>query len=160
MVKGNATWAIYCSFILALMLSAMPLPNGLEWGWPEWVPMVLIYWCMALPHRVGLGTAWVLGLLVDLLQSSYLGLNALSLVLIAWITCLLYRRLRMYRMLQQALAVLLLIALNQFISRWGQALSGNTASNLMYLLPTLVSALVWPWLFVVLRSLRQALRVN
>ncbi len=160
MVRAKATWVIYCSFLLSLMLSAMPLPTGLEWGWPEWVPMVLIYWCMALPHRVSLGTAWILGLLVDLLQGSYLGLNALALLLIAWITCLLYRRLRMYRILQQALVVLLLVALNQLISRWGQVLSGNGASNFMYLLPTLVSALVWPWLFVVLRSLRRALKVT
>ena len=50
---------------------------------PEWVPMVLIYWVMALPYRIGIGSAWIVGLVLDILEGSILGLNAMALVIIA-----------------------------------------------------------------------------
>jgi rod shape-determining protein MreD len=51
-------WIIALSLVIALMLTALPLPEwAVNWR-PAWVAMVLIYWCMALPERVGIGVRW------------------------------------------------------------------------------------------------------
>ncbi|MCD8513982.1 MAG: rod shape-determining protein MreD [Nitrincola sp.] len=74
---------IFATFLLGLILSQLPLPDFLMWYRPEWVALVLIYWVMMLPHRVGLMSAFFMGLLLDVIRGSVLGLNALSLTLIA-----------------------------------------------------------------------------
>ena len=63
--------------------------------------MVLMYWVMALPYRVGIGSAWVAGIVLDVLEGSVLGLNALGLVVIAYITLSLHQRLRMFSSLRK-----------------------------------------------------------
>ena len=59
MDKPHRIWVIALSFLAAFMLTAMPLPEwALPWR-PAWIAMVLVYWCMALPERVGVITGWV-----------------------------------------------------------------------------------------------------
>ncbi|WP_210396750.1 rod shape-determining protein MreD [Motiliproteus sediminis] len=153
-------WVILLTFLLALMLSAMPLPEYVEWGRPQWVALTLIYWVAALPNRVGPWQAWMLGLLLDILQGSLLGIHALSLAVIAYIIQLLHRRFRMYPVWQQAMLVLVLIGTYQMALQWAQTLTGTGSDTLLFLLPSLISTLIWPWLFVVLRSVRRALQVR
>jgi len=128
---------------------------------PEWVPMVLIYWIMALPYRVGIGWAWLVGIVLDILEGSTLGLNAMSLVIIAYLTLSLHLRLRMFSNVQQAGMVLVLIGINLLISHWLQLLTGQTVSNnIMFLLATLTSAVIWPSLFQILRYIRRSFDVH
>src|SRR3990170_7781632 len=100
--KQHGGGVIFFSFIVALMLTAMPLPEwAVNWR-PAWVAMVLIYWCMALPDRVGIGISWTLGLLLDVQQGTVLGQNALGLAVIAFITLKSRQRLRVFPLVQQA----------------------------------------------------------
>ena len=135
---------IFATFLAGLVLSQMPLPDLLVWARPEWVVLILIYWVMALPHRVGLGSAFMLGILLDVVRGSVLGLSALSLTLIAFLVGLLYQRLRMFPLWQQSLMVLVLVGINQLLFHWMQSITGTTGDSLLFLLPSLVSALVWP----------------
>tara|TARA_R110002167_G_scaffold9121_6_gene41550 strand:+ start:1381 stop:1869 length:489 start_codon:yes stop_codon:yes gene_type:complete len=158
--SGRGGWVILLSFMLALVLTEMPMPDVFEWGRPQWVALVLIYWVAALPHRVGPWYGWIIGLLLDILQGSLLGVHALSLALIAVIIRALHRRFRMYPLWQQALLVLVLVGLYQQFLNWGQSLQGARSDSLLFLLPSLVSAFIWPWVFVLLRSIRRALSVS
>ncbi|MDH2431683.1 rod shape-determining protein MreD [Pokkaliibacter plantistimulans] len=151
--KGG--WLILLSLLLAFMLSAIPLPEMLQWGRPEWVAMALIYWVMALPERVGVKTAWICGLLLDLLQSSPLGANAIGLTVVAYLTTLLHQRLRNFPLIQQSFVVLMLIGILQMVRHWLQQWQGGAAESLIFMLPSLISALLWPWWFVVHRDLRR-----
>jgi len=150
---------IYVSFLVALMLSALPLPEEMQWWRPEWVLLVLLYWIVALPTRVGLGTAWVMGILLDVLEGSLLGLNALALTIVAYIMVLVYQRVRMFSWVQQAVFVFLLVALDQFIVHWVKGILGVSAQSLMFLVPALVSAVLWPVLFMLLRGVRRGFNV-
>ncbi len=158
--RARGTWVIILSFLLALMLSALPLPEGLQWWRPEWVVLVLLYWIVAIPERIGLGTAWVMGILLDVLEGSMLGLNALALTLVAYIMLLLYRRVRMFTWLQQAMFVFLLVAINQIVSHWIKGILGGSVQTLMFLVPAFMSALLWPWIFVLLRGVRRSYSVQ
>jgi rod shape-determining protein MreD len=128
---------------------------------PEWVPMVLIYWVMALPYRIGIGSAWFVGLILDILEGSILGLNAMALVIIAYVTLSLHLRMRMFSSLQQAGLVLVLVGLNLMLSHWLQIITAQTiTSNMMFLMAAITSAVIWPSLFQLLRQTRRSFNVH
>jgi rod shape-determining protein MreD len=159
--KSNSTWVIFLTFFLAYFLAIVPFPDWAMDYRPEWVPMVLIYWVMALPYRVGIGWAWFAGIGLDILEGSTLGLNAMALVIIAYITLSLHLRLRMFATVQQAGIVLVLIGINLLVSHWLQLLTGQTVSNnILFLLATLTSAVIWPSLFQILRQIRRSFDVH
>ena len=158
--SAQGTWVILVCFAIALLLHSLPLPDTLALGRPQWVALILIYWVMALPHRVGVLSGWAMGLLIDVQQGALLGLNALTLALVAYCTLLMYKRLRMYTAMQQSLVVFVLIGLAQILQHWLQSWVGIVTTSLIYLLPSLVSAMLWPWLFLLLREIRQRFQVR
>lgn len=159
--RSHAIWVIFLSFFIAYLLAIVPFP---EWAMnyrPEWIPMVLIYWVMALPYRVGIGSAWLVGLLLDILEGSILGINALSLVIIAYVALNLHLRLRMFSALQQSGLVLALVGLNLMLCNWLQIITDQTVtSNLLFLMAALTSAVIWPTLFQLLRQIRRSFDVH
>ncbi|MDX1490213.1 MAG: rod shape-determining protein MreD [Pseudohongiellaceae bacterium] len=159
--RSSASWVILLSYFIAYLLAVVPFP---EWALnyrPQWVAMVMIYWTMALPYRVGIGYAWMAGLMLDILEGSLLGLNALALAIIAYITLSLHQRLRMFSQLQQSGVVLALIGLHLMMTYWMKIAAGQSvASNMLFLLGALSSAFLWPWLFVLLRQLRRSFGVR
>jgi rod shape-determining protein MreD len=160
MANHHGGGIILLTFIAALMLTMMPLPGWGEYLRPEWVTMVLIYWCMALPERVGIGFGWLAGLLLDVVHGAVLGQYALALALVAFITLHLHQRMRVYPLGQQALLVLLLVMLQQMLVIWVNGFLGETPRGLQHWLPAFVSMLLWPWLFLILRDVRRKFRVG
>lgn len=148
------------TFLAALILSVVPMPAPFDAGRPMWLAMVVAYWVMALPHRVGLLTAWVAGLATDVLFGELFGQNALVLVMVAWLILLLYQRIRRFPLWQQSLVMLPVLGIAQMISLWLSSLAGNRPPTLLYLLPALVSTILWPWLFSILRVVRRRFHVH
>ena len=152
--RAGSGWIIVTSFFIAMVLAVVPLPESVpsEMGYlrPEWVVLVLIYWVIALPQRIGIVTAWVLGLIMDVLLGSLLGQHAISMMLVAYISSNLYQRLRMFSVWQQSL-----VGLHQLINFWIESIAGLREWNLWYLMASVVSALFWPWIFLLLRFLRR-----
>ncbi|MET1079217.1 MAG: rod shape-determining protein MreD [Pseudomonas sp.] len=154
-------WVIWLSFALALLLSVAPMPSFMETGRPLWLAMFITYWTLALPHRVGMTTAWLLGLGADVLYGTLLGQNALVLILITFMVLSLQQRLRLFPVWQQSLVLLVVFGLAQLVQLWLHALTGNRPPpTLVFLLPALVSALLWPWVCAGLRTLHKRLNVN
>ena len=151
---------ILLSFLAAYVLAVLPLPQWALWARPEWVALTLIYWTIALPHRVGMVTGLLLGVGLDVLEGAVLGQNAFALVVVALLSLMLYRRLRVYSLSQQAGVVFVLIGVNQLVCQWVQNLEGAGARSLLFLLPAFSSALLWPVVLHVLRGLRRYYRVS
>lgn len=159
--KPHSSWVIILSFFVAYLLAIVPFPGWAMDYRPEWVPMVLIYWVMALPYRIGIGSAWFVGLILDILEGSILGLNAMALVIIAYVTLSLHLRMRMFSSLQQAGLVLVLVGLNLMLSHWLQIITAQTiTSNMMFLMAAITSAVIWPSLFQLLRQTRRSFDVH
>ena len=159
--KSNGVWIIVLSFFLAYLLAIVPFPDWAMSYRPEWVAMVLIYWVVALPYRVGIGSAWFAGLVLDILKGSVLGLNAVGLVIVAYVTLSLHLRFRMFSSLQQAGLVLVLIGINLFLCHWLGVMTGYTsASDMMFIMGALTSAVLWPSLFQILRQTRRSFEVR
>jgi len=159
--RSHSIWVIFLSFLIAYLLAIVPFP---EWAMnyrPEWVPMVLIYWTMALPYRVGIGSAFAVGLVLDVIEGSTLGVNALALVVVAYVALSLHQRMRMFSALKQSGLVLALVGLNLMLCKWLQIVSGQSvSSNLMFLMAAVISAVIWPSLFQLLRQIRRSFNVH
>jgi len=158
--RKQGGWVIAASFVAAMILTIVPLPGWLAPLRPEWVALVLIYWCMALPQRVGVGIGWGVGLLTDVLRAGLMGQHALSFGIIAYVTHHLYQRLRIFPPWQQAFSILVLIALHQMLMLWVKGITGQPSGSWMYWLPTFSSMLLWPALFILLRGLRRRFKVS
>lgn len=158
--EGHGYGVILLTFIAAYVLAVLPLPVWLQSGRPEWVALTLIYWSIALPQRVGIVTALVLGIGLDVLEGSVLGQNGLALIVVSVLTLILYQRLRVYSLWQQAGVVFILVGINQLICQWVQNFEGVGNLPRFFLLPALTSALLWPVVLHVLRGMRRYYRVS
>ena len=156
----NGYAIILLTFVAAYVLAVLPLPEWALWARPEWVALALIYWTIALPERVGMATGLALGLGLDVLEGAVLGQNAFALVMVSLLSLVLYQRLRVYSLSQQASVVFVLIGINQLVCQWVQNLEGAGARSLLFLLPAFSSALLWPVVLHVLRGLRRHYRVS
>lgn len=160
LATSHRGWVIAVSFAVALILLIMPLPGWIVYLRPEWPALALIYWCLALPQRVSVGIGWLLGLVVDVVRGALLGQYALGYALIAFLAVKLHRRIRVFPPWQQALTVMVFIALEQVLVLWVLGIIGQPRDTLSYWLPTVTSAALWPWIFSLLRGVRRRFRVT
>ena len=158
--RSSNIWVVWLTLAVALLLSVSSMPKFMELGRPLWLALFLTSWVLAVPHRVGMTTAWVIGLLADVLNGTLLGQNALILTLITFLVLTLHQRLRMFPMWQQSTVLLVVFGLAQLVQLWLNALTGSRPPTLTFVLPALVSALLWPWVCTLLRGLHQRLGVN
>ena len=158
--RPHARWLIALTLGIALTLTILPLPVVLEAYRPEWAMLVILYWSLALPARVGVGVAWLAGLLQDILQATALGSHALAFALVAYLTIQLYQRIRSVPIWQQALTVLVVLSAARGVLFVTRGLSDNPGVDWRFWLPVLTSTLLWPPVFVLLRFLRRSFQVN
>lgn len=158
----NGRIVIALTFIIALSLSLLKVAGLNDYN-PPWAMMVVIYWCLAVPARVGIGTAWVVGLFVGFPGTSLLGVHALAFTITAYITLSLYQRIRVSPPFQQAITVFCLLLLYSLLIHWFDGFSSENqdrAFSKEFFYPPLVGFILWPLLFFVLRGLRRRFKIN
>ena len=148
------------TIIISLVLSVMPMPEDLEIYRIQWAALALIYWCMALPERVGVGISFFIGLLLDILGGTLLGQHALGLSIIAFITVKSHKRVRVFPFWQQSVFVALLLLLDRLLFFWIDGTIGRPAGIIQSWLAPIFGGLIWPWLFIIFRDLRRRFNVR
>lgn len=151
-------WFFVGSFALAFLLQLMPLPEFLLPLKPFWVGLVLIYWAIETPDRVGLGFAFLLGLAGDVLTGELLGEQALRLLVLAFIVLRFRARLRFFPIWQQALAVLALLLNDRVVMLMVRGFSGAPMPPAEFWVAPAVGMLAWPFVFLLFDDLRLRLR--
>ena len=154
MSRPRNGWVLPASLLLALLLGLVPLPGVLQALRPYWLALVLAYWLLEAPDRVGLGSAFVLGLLADVAFGSLLGEQALRLVVLAFILERFRARLRFFPVTQQALTIGVLLVNDRVITAILHLLTGTPPLPWAYWLAPLVGMLLWPPLHLLLDFLR------
>lgn len=144
------------SLILAMTLRILPLPEPWVALNPDWIALVLIYWVIAFPERVGLGTAWITGLFADVLTGRMLGQHALAYVVLAYLGLRGYRRLRFYALPQQCFWIGLMLLLVQLLVHWTQKFRPATGAGDLHWAPAFTGAALWPLLYWLMRRIRRA----
>lgn len=153
-------WIILASLAVAFLLTSLPLPLWIDRFRPDWLALVLIYWCMALPDRVGIGSAWTVGLVLDAAKGTLLGQHALALAVVAFLTLKMHQRVRVFPLWQQALCVLVFLLIEQLLVSWINGIIGYPPHDAWYLVPAVGGMLLWPWVFIVLRDLRRRYQIQ
>ncbi len=156
--RRHPRWLIALTFVVAFALTVAPLGESLAWFRPYWVGMILIYWCIESPSEVGMGTAFFIGLALDLTTGTLAGQHALSLVIIAYIVGRFRLRMRFFPLWQQALAVCAVLLNDRLIYTWVHALAGNGMADWRVIWAPLVALFIWPWVFLALDLARQRFR--
>jgi len=159
-VQHRGGGIILLSFVAALLLQMLALPEWAEALRPDWIALVLIYWCIALPERVGVGVGWIAGLVLDVANGALLGQNALALAIVAYLALRLHQRIRLFPIWQQSVSVLLLVLLHLMLTLWIRGSVYQSVVTWAYWLPAVSSTLLWPAVFLALRGLRRGYRIG
>ncbi len=150
MIRGPTPWLLYGSLLLGLLFAIIPLPHGVDAARPYLLALLLIYWLMEAPTHVGLGTAFIVGLMADLGSATLIGEQALRLVVLAFLVQRFRARLRFFPLWQQALTVGLLLFNDRVIVVVVHLVAGVPQLPWTQWLGPLLGMLLWPWLFVLL----------
>jgi len=143
---------IWGSLVAALLLNM--LQNMGLWGRAAWMPdllaLVLVFWSIHQPQRIGIGAAFVFGILIDVHQGAMLGQHALSYTVLSFLAIAIHRRLLWFPVPSQAFQVLPLFVAAHAIALSVRMLAGGAFPGLWLLLAPLIESLLWPVVSVLL----------
>ena len=145
---------VLITLVIALMLSVVPLPDWLKAFRPDWLALVLIYWAMTLPRTWSVGSAWLVGLVLDVAQGTLLGQHALALALVVFVTVRMHLLMRVFPMSQLTATVFSLLALYQFLLFWINGVVGLSVAPIQYWGPVISGTLMWPLVASLLNGAR------
>lgn len=142
-------WFIFLSFIVALLLNL--LPTAYWPGMPDWVALVLCFWSVREFRKVGMGVAFILGGVMDVVDAGLMGQHALAYVLLAYAAASLSRRLLWFPLLQQALQIVPLLAVVPSVQFVVRMMAGGEFPGFGYFIWPLVGGVLWlPLTFILL----------
>lgn len=143
-------WFVILSLLLAFLLNLMPWGR---WLWmPDFVALVLVFWSIHEPRRVGISVAFVMGILMDVSASTLLGENALAYTLLSYFSIMIHRRVLWFPVRTQSLyilALMLVMQVTQVLIRF--MIGAQAPAYLAYFSESLTGALIWPlvvWLLL------------
>jgi len=137
------------TLVLALLLEMLPI--GRHPASPDLLALVLGFWIVHQPHRVGVGLGFVFGLLLDVHESAVLGQHALAYTLLAYFAITIHRRLLWFSLPAQALQIMPLFFAAHAVSMAARLLVGGMFPGWTVLLAPVFEALLWPvvvWLLL------------
>lgn len=151
-------WTFWVGIALALLLMLVPLPGAIQPLKPYWPALVLVYWTLESNDRVGVGLAFAVGIVADLLNGALLGDQALRLAVLVFIVLHFRSRLRFFPMWQQAMAVWLLLLNNHVLQALIRAFAGAPPMPALSWAAPAVGAAVWPFVFLLFDDINTRLR--
>lgn len=158
-----STWSLSVLFgmclLLALLIAIYPLNPSISVYRPELLCLVVIYWVLHSPHHFGVGVAWFVGLLQDVVEDGVWGGHALALALVAYICLMSYQRLRSYSIGQQTFWIFVFAGIHQLFVNWVQGLDGYGGPARHMAVSALVSAVCWPLLVIGMRIIQRRYRM-
>ncbi|NND65639.1 MAG: rod shape-determining protein MreD [Gammaproteobacteria bacterium] len=130
--------------VVALVLTIIPLPTLIDRLRPDWVALLIIFNALYWPRTIGVGVAFLVGILLDVVNAELFGQHALALVVVAAVTLRLYQRIRMFPILQKMITVFILVLIFQFMLFWVEGVIGTPVGGWQRWSPAITSALIWP----------------
>jgi rod shape-determining protein MreD len=149
---------VIITLIVGLMLAIMPLPDAIRAFRPDWLALLLIFWAMQLPRTWSVGSAWIVGIVLDVSYGTLLGQHALALCLVVFVTVRFHLLMRVFPLSQLTMTVFALLALYQFVLFWINGVAGISAPAVTYWGPVVTGSLLWPFLYMFLSGVRHRAR--
>lgn len=140
---------IAASLFLAFLLNLLPWGQWI--GVPDFVALILVFWSMHQPRKVGIGIAFFMGLLMDVHDAAVLGENALAYTLLSYFAITIHRRVLWFPMPTQALHVFVLLLMTQVVGVLVRMAVGGHFPGWLYFAESAIAAVLWPvvtWLLL------------
>ena len=141
-------WFIWGSLIAALLFNMLPVGRA-PWM-PDLLALVLVFWNVHQPLRIGIATAFAFGLAMDVHQTSLLGQHALAYTALSFFATTIHRRLLWFTVPSQALQVFPLLAVAHAIELLIRLAADGSFPGWSRLLAPVIEAALWPVMHVVL----------
>lgn len=145
---------LWLTLLVAMVLAIVPLPALVEPFRPPWVTMVLIYWCMMSPRLCGILTAFMVGLILDVLLGNLLGQHALSLSVVAYLTLRFHLQIRIFPLWQLTMTAFMLMAIDAFLVFWIDGIAGFAAGDMARWTQVLAGGIAWAPVMALLDTTR------
>lgn len=142
---------IALTLIAALMLNLLPWSGAWLWIRPDFVALVVLYWCIEQPRKVGFFSAWMMGLFMDVADGTLFGQHALAYSILAYAGIVLHRRVRMFSGTSQVVHVFVLLLMNDLIVLAIRLAAGAEFPGMQYFFGTFVASALWLPLGVLLK---------
>ncbi|WP_274572408.1 rod shape-determining protein MreD [Neisseria leonii] len=134
------------SLAFAMLLDFIPLPQDLFFWLPDLTALVLLYWAINRPRTIGIGTAFVCGLLIDAGTAAPLGMHALAYMAMIFVTQQYQRQIRLHSYDFQAVSVLAALAGSQAVLMLVRLFDSHRLGGWLNFTGALTGALLWPLL--------------
>ena len=145
------SWFIWGSLVVALMLNVLISALFGRAAWPpDILALVLVFWVIHQPLRIGVGTAFVFGLFMDVHQGALLGQHALAYTALSFFAITISRRLLWYSVPSQALQMLPLLFGAHGVQLLVRMLAGNSFPGWGFVLSPFIEAVLWPVVTLIL----------
>ncbi len=148
------------STLIALVLTVVQLPEWLFNFWPDWIAMVLIYWCLTKPEFIGPVVGFIVGTLLEVLFVRKFGVLGLGLATLAFIVNSAHLQIRIMTVWQQTLLVGLFIGIFKLITGWLYGIVSDFTITREFWFPIIGAMILWPFVFILLEELRRVLRIR
>ncbi len=150
---------ILLTLVVAMVLSVAhwpaDWPDWLHWLRPAWILLLVFFWTMMKPSRLGLFSVWLFGFGVDVLHSDPLGLNGAVFALAAFLASHSHRRLLIYTIVQQSVVVLGVVLICEAVRQIVRTVAEGHPFSAMFWTPALASALIWLLAWPIHESVRK-----
>lgn len=146
------------TLLAALFLNLLPLADLAILLRPDFLALVLLYWCIQAPRYVGVGISWWMGLLMDVGDATVFGQHALAYAFLAYAAEYFRRRVLRFPRWQQAAQVAVLLMLCAALVLLVRFVGGASLPGWIYLAPPLFGALLWPLVSVLLQLPQRPVR--
>lgn len=144
-------WFVVATLAMAFVANLLPASGVALALKPDFLALVLLYWCIQEPRHVGVGIAWGIGLLMDVGDATLFGQHALAYAFLAYAAEYFRRRVLRFPLWQQAAQVAVLLGLCAALVLLVRYVGGATLPRWTYAAPPIVGALLWPVVSVLLQ---------
>jgi rod shape-determining protein MreD len=160
--KNNAQhhWVIWASLVISSIMDSINWPNPWGMAVPDLTPLVLLYWIMAINSTNFIITTMIFGIMHDVLYHTGLGTYALIYLLLVFPMLHIKLQLRNTTLLHMSLFIGLWMLAHQFLVWLLTAANHITLSTISFWVAALIGTLLWPLIFISLRTLRRQMRVR
>lgn len=142
---------IVTTLVAALLVNLLPWSGWLLWLRPDFVALVVLYWCIEEPRRIGFTAACLLGLMMDVADGTLFGQHALAYSILAYAGIVLHRRVQRFAVAPQVLHVIPLLLMTDLIVLAIRMLAGGDFPGYRYFAGSITAGLLWPLLAVLLK---------
>ena len=137
-------WFIVLTLLVGLVANTLPMSGMALTLKPDFLALVLLYWCIQEPRLIGVGVAWGLGLMMDVVDATVFGQHALAYAVLAYGAGYFRRRVLRFSLWQQAAQVAVLLLLSSGLVLLVRIAGGSPPPRWTYAVGSLTGALLWP----------------